>query len=78
MEHYGTQESYPGGDETNLGIGQSSRDGGLLNDALSRIQRRDCDVSSHSQQGVRSEENIDSRNREDEEVIERLSKEQGK
>lgn len=78
MEHYGTQESYSGRNEANLGIGQSSRDGGLLNDALSRIQRRDGNVSSHSQQGVRSEEDIDSRNREDEEVIERLSKEQGR
>ena len=77
-EIYGTQESYSGGNETNLGIGQSSRDGGLLNDALSRIQRRDGNVSSNLQQGIRTEEDIDSRNREDEEVIERLSKEQGR
>ncbi len=75
------QENNESGNQRNAAADSQRRqatDAGLLGDAQARIKRRDGDVLQTPQQGVQSEEDIDRRNREDEETLEQFSKEQGK
>ena len=51
---------------------------GLLAESQARIQRGDGNLRETQKQGVLSQENIDKRNQEDRESLEKFAKEQGK
>ena len=57
---------------------QQTSNGGLLADAQTRIQRGSSNDRETQKQGVLSQEDIDRRNKEDRELIEKFAKEQGK
>ena len=59
------------------GIQRQTTDGGLLDEAQTRIQRRGSNVRETQEQGVQSQESTRRRNREDEATLEKLAKEQG-
>lgn len=56
---------------------RKATDGGLLNDAQTRIARRDGDVRETAKQGVRDEGSVERRNAEDAAALEQLAKERG-
>lgn len=66
-----------GNAETVAGKQQTSN-GGLLADAQSRIKERSNNDRETQEQGVLSQEDIDKRNQEDRESLEKFAKEQGK
>lgn len=66
-----------GNAETVAGKQQTS-DGGLLAESQARIQRGDGNLRETQEQGVLSQEDIDKRNQEDRESLEKFAKEQGK
>ena len=66
-----------GNTETVAGKQQTSN-GGLLADAQSRIKERSNNDRETQEQGVLSQEDIDKRNQEDRESLEKFAKEQGK
>ena len=73
------EASNDGGGSGNPGIRQQANNGGLLDDALLRLEQRlGRDVRKNQGAGIRTEEDLDRRNREDEEALEQLAKEQGK
>lgn len=57
---------------------QQARNGGLLNDAQSRIKGRSRVNGKIEEQGVLSQEELDDRNQKDREALEKFAKEQGK
>lgn len=57
---------------------QQTSDGGLLAESQARIQRGDGNLRETQEQGVLSQEDIDKRNQEDRESLEKFAKEQGK
>ena len=57
---------------------QQTSHGGLLAESQARIQRGDGNLRETQNQGVLSQENIDKRNQEDRESLEKFAKEQGK
>lgn len=57
---------------------QQTSHGGLLAESQARIQRGDGNLRETQKQGVLSQENIDKRNQEDRESLEKFAKEQGK
>ena len=57
---------------------QQTSNGGLLAESQARIQRGDGNLRETQEQGVLSQENIDKRNQEDRESLEKFAKEQGK
>lgn len=71
-ESYNTRNA-----ETVAGKQQTSN-GGLLAESQARIQRRDGNLRETQEQGVLSQEDIDKRNQEDRESLEKFAKEQGK
>ena len=66
-----------GNAETVAGKQQTSN-GGLLAESQARIQRGDGNLRETQEQGVLSQEDIDKRNQEDRESLEKFAKEQGK
>ena len=66
-----------GNAETVAGKQQTSN-GGLLAESQARIQRGDGNLRETQKQGVLSQEDIDKRNQEDRESLEKFAKEQGK
>lgn len=71
-ESYNTRNA-----ETVAGKQQTSN-GGLLAESQARIQRGDGNLRETQEQGVLSQEDIDKRNQEDRESLEKFAKEQGK
>ena len=57
---------------------QQTSNGGLLAESQARIQRGDGNLRETQEQGVLSQEDIDKRNQEDRESLEKFAKEQGK
>lgn len=57
---------------------QQTSNGGLLAESQARIQRGDGNLRETQKQGVLSQEDIDKRNQEDRESLEKFAKEQGK
>lgn len=57
---------------------QQTSDGGLLAESQARIQRGDGNLRETQEPGVLSQEDIDKRNQEDRESLEKFAKEQGK
>lgn len=57
---------------------QQTSNGGLLAESQARIQRGDENLRETQKQGVLSQEDIDKRNQEDRESLEKFAKEQGK
>ena len=57
---------------------QQTSNGGLLAESQARIKRGNGNLRESQKQGVLTEENIDQRNREDRETLEKFAKEQGK
>ena len=57
---------------------QQTSNGGLLAESQARIQRGDGNLRETQEQGVLSQEDIDKRNQEDREALEKFAKEQGK
>lgn len=57
---------------------QQTSNGGLLAESQTRIQRGDGNLRETQEQGVLSQEDIDKRNQEDRESLEKFAKEQGK
>lgn len=57
---------------------QQTSNGGLLTESQARIQRGDGNLRETQEQGVLSQEDIDKRNQEDRESLEKFAKEQGK
>lgn len=57
---------------------QQTSNGGLLAESQARIQRGDGNLRETQEQGVLSQEDIDKRNQEDKESLEKFAKEQGK
>ena len=57
---------------------QQTSNGRLLAESQARIQRGDGNLRETQEQGVLSQENIDKRNQEDRESLEKFAKEQGK
>ena len=57
---------------------QQTSNGGLLVESQARIQRGDGNLRETQEQGVLSQEDIDKRNQEDRESLEKFAKEQGK
>ena len=66
-----------GNAETVAGKQQTSN-GGLLDESQARIQRGDGNLRETQEQGVLSQEDINKRNQEDREALEKFAKEQGK
>ena len=74
-------DKYEGRNQRNGRPAQRNRqaeNGGLLNDALSKISRRSENLHQVEGQRERSEEYLDRRNREDEKTLEKFAKEQSK
>ena len=57
---------------------QQTSNGGLLAESQARIQRGDGNLRETQEQGILSQEDIDKRNQEDRESLEKFAKEQGK
>ena len=57
---------------------QQTSNGGLLAESQARIQRGDGNLRETKEQGILSQEDIDKRNQEDRESLEKFAKEQGK
>ena len=57
---------------------QQTSNGGLLAESQARIKRGDGNLRETQKQGVLSQEDIDKRNQEDREALEKFAKEQGK
>ena len=73
LEQY---ESNSKGNATTTGQSRQTADGGLLDAAQTRVQRRDGNVRKAQEQGALSQKDIDRRNQQDTETIEKFAKEQ--